>query len=351
MPELRFDILTGDFAIIATERAKRPSDFKAAQKAETLPEHDPKCPFCQGNEKLTPPEVFALRDGTRSDEPGWSVRVVPNKFPALMPAKEAPEEVLERLRSGGSKAPETGDPFMYWQVPAVGAHEVVVESVRHDLSLGGYTKEHLAAILEVLKARMLALYDLKEVKYVQVFRNFGPAGGASLVHPHFQIIALPVLPPRVAQEQARFLQYESTTRRCLLCDLVEREIEKDERIIAKTEDFVMLCPFASRHSFETVIIPRKHAANFAASSHSELSQLAEAVEGLFSRYEALFSSLSYNIVLHSASVPGRNKSGQPYHWHLHVLPRLTIEAGLELGTHVQINPTPPESARQQFLSV
>ncbi|HHW25798.1 MAG TPA: galactose-1-phosphate uridylyltransferase [Firmicutes bacterium] len=351
MPELRFDILTGDFAIIATERAKRPSDFKASKEAEHLPERDPKCPFCPGNEKLTPPETYALRNGTEPDSPGWTVRVVPNKFPALSPASGASLEELEALRAGMSWPPETGDSSMYWEVPAVGAHEVVVESARHDLSLGDYTREHLASVLEVLKTRMLALYDRQEIKYVQVFRNFGPAGGASLAHPHFQIIALPVVPPRVSLEQARFLKYESTTRRCLLCDLVEREIEKGERVIAKTDEFVVLCPFASRHSFETSIIPRKHSPNFAASSGAELSSLADTMGDLFSRYETMFPSLSYNMVLHSAPLSGRNKGGQPYHWHFHILPRLTIEAGLELGTHVQINPTPPEVAREQFLSV
>jgi UDPglucose--hexose-1-phosphate uridylyltransferase len=262
----------------------------------------------------------------------------------------ASEEARESLKSGMARLPETTDSSMYWQIPAIGAHEVLVESTRHDLGLGDYTSEHLTSVMEVLKTRMIALYDRKEIKYVQIFRNSGPAGGASLAHPHFQIIGLPIVPPRVLLETARFLQYESTTRRCLLCDLVEREVEKDSRIVTKTDDFVVLCPFASRHSFETAIIPRKHSGNYAASSSIELSHLGEALGDLFARYEKLFASLSYNLVLHSAPVPGRNKSGQPYHWHIHVLPRLTTEAGLELGTQVQINPTPPETAREQFLT-
>ncbi len=350
MSELRFDILTGEFAVIATERAKRPSDFRAAQQAEALPEHDPRCPFCPGNEKLTPPETYALRQDPAPDTPGWTVRCVPNKFPALMTLDAASEEARESLKSGMARLPETTDSSMYWQIPAIGAHEVLVESTRHDLGLGDYTSEHLSSVMEVLKTRMIALYDRKEIRYVQVFRNSGPAGGASLAHPHFQIIGLPIVPPRVLLETARFLQYESTTRRCLLCDLVEREVEKDSRIVTKTDDFVVLCPFASRHSFETAIIPRKHSGNYAASSSIELSHLGEALGDLFARYEKLFASLSYNLVLHSAPVPGRNKSGQPYHWHIHVLPRLTTEAGLELGTQVQINPTPPETAREQFLT-
>ncbi len=347
MPELRYDVLSGDYAVIATHRAKRPSDFKLAQKPDaTVPKYDPGCPFCPGNEKLTPPEVLALREESLADGEGWTVRVVPNKFPAFFPAAQ---DEAEAVTAAFSHTPAADDASVFWQMPAIGAHEVVIESTRHDATLGSYDTEHLESILEILKSRSLALYDQKEVKYVQVFRNTGTRGGASLSHPHFQIIALPVLPPRFCLEASRFEAYKRASQRCLLCDLVEREMEKDTRIVAKTEHFVAFCPFASRHSFETAIVPREHHHSFASLSPKTIRGLAEVMGAVFEGYESLFSSLPYNLMVHSA--PPSAPDFGTYHWHIHVLPRLTIEAGLELGTGVQINPTPPEEAARQFRTV
>lgn len=350
MSEIRYDILSGEYAIIATGRAKRPSDFKAAQKTDSSAvSKDPNCPFCPGNERLTPPEIYAVRPNGEPDTEGWSVRVVPNKFPAVIPKEEMSEPELEKAGASLLNIPKASDSFMYWEIPAVGRHEVVVESPEHDGTLGSYSENQLDSIVNTLKARTHAMYDMKEIRYVQVFRNQGPAGGASLAHPHFQIIALPFIPPRLLLEATRFENYEHATRRCLLCDLVEREIEKDTRIIANTRDFVAFCPFASRHSFETLIVPRTHEVSFANMGSKKLSALSKILGSVFHSYESLFSSLSYNMVFHSA--PPSERFLKPYHWHIHVHPRLTLEAGLELGTAVQINPTPPEDAARQFRSL
>ncbi|HHW17629.1 MAG TPA: galactose-1-phosphate uridylyltransferase [Firmicutes bacterium] len=348
MPELRYDILSGSFSIIATERAKRPSDFKSAQReSPRLPERDPDCPFCPGNERMTPPEVYALRKEGYRDGPGWVVRVVPNKFPALVPKETLSETELEAVASGLGHLPENDDASMYWEVPAVGAHEVVIESPRHDATLGTHDISQMTTVLNTLRERSLVLYDQKDVKYVQVFRNWGERGGASLVHPHFQIIGLPVFPNSVAGEMARHKEYEAKTGRCLLCDLIEREAEKDLRVVSKNEHFIVLCPFASRYSFETMIVPRKHLPSFFDAGAEDMRELANVIVRHFSKYEELFSSLSYNAILHSAP-PARGRKQATYHWHIHIYPRLNVEAGLELGTGVYINPTPPEFATQQF---
>ena len=349
MPEVRFDVVSGAFAVIATERAKRPCDWKAAQRAPAeLPEKDPACPFCPGNEGQTPPELAALRDGGGPDQPGWRVRVVPNKFPALVPPEALPEEDREMPSVG--QVPEELDTAMYWRSPGVGAHEVVIEGSAHNGTLGTYTSGHLRDVFLMLKERVRSLYDMKEIKYVQVFKNHGERGGASLAHPHFQIIGLPVMPTTLANEATRQREYESRTGRCLFCDLVEREIEKDVRVVSKSKDFAVLAPFASRYSFETVIVPRKHVSSLADAGADFFLALAESTIGLFGGYEALFSSLPYNMVFHGLPGTARATRDLPYHAHIHVYPRLATEAGLELGTGVHINPSPPEEVARQFIA-
>lgn len=348
MPEIRFDIVSGGFAIVATERAKRPSDFKAAQKAAgEAAGADPGCPFCPGNERLTPPEVSALRGETSPDTAGWQVRVVPNKFPALVKPEDALGDDAPAVPGEG---PQNLDTAMYWQTPGVGAHEVVVESTAHTGTLGTYSPDHLKDVLGVLRERSLLLYDRPEIRYVHVFKNQGPRGGASLSHPHFQIIGLPVIPVAVASEGARQRDYESRTGRCLFCDLVEREIEKGVRIVEKSGEFVALCPFGSRYSFETLIVPRKHISCFGEMAAGDEKSLAELMTGLFARYEALFAAMPYNMVFHGIPGATRLKKKWPFHAHIHVYPRLNTEAGLELGTGVYINPSPPEVAAEQLRS-
>ncbi len=338
MPELRFNMLSGNYVIIATDRARRPSEFPAAQVDEgPAPELDPKCPFCPGNEDKTPPEIFTLRgDGS------WKVRVVPNKFPALRPLASFHKSEASTITAALEQTPGIGDSAMYWHVPSIGAHEVVVESPRHNGTLGTYSVDEMVSILQVLRDRSLVLYERKETKYVQIFRNWGKLGGASLLHPHFQIMALPVMPPGLATEASRLSEYENKTKRCLLCDMAERELEKDERVVSSTESYVALCPFASAFSYETLILPRKHMSTVFGSTTEDMRNLAEAFTDLFARYETAFSSLSYNVVFHNGH--------DNFHGHIHVFPRLTVEAGLELGTGVHINPSPPEMAAKHLRS-
>jgi len=346
MPEIRYDITSGGYAVIATERAKRPSDWKAAQKAPSeSPEHDPACPFCPGNERQTPPEVASFRDSGGPDEPGWRIRVVPNKFPALVQPGALPDHDQDAVVN----QPADLETAMYWRAPGIGAHEVVIESTSHNTTLGEYTPSHLRDVLLMLRQRATDLYSRKETRYVQVFKNYGERGGASLAHPHFQIIALPIMPAAVSAEVQRQKDYEAKTGRCLYCDLVEREIEKDVRVIRKTDDFAVLAPFASRYSFETLIVPRKHISSFTEAGTDYFMGLAESTVDLFARYESMFASLPYNMVFHGLPSGARGNRVGPFHAHIHVYPRLGTEAGLELGSGVHINPSPPEVVAKQFL--
>lgn len=345
LPEIRFDVLSGGFAIIAEERSKRPSDFRSPEEVKELGEREPTCPFCPGNERETPPEVWADREGGDPDTPGWTVRVVPNKFPALQPRPiGAEEDKAWRI----PQFPESPEGALYWQAPGVGYHEVVIESPSHSGSLGNYSTRQLKRILNAIRERCLVMYDSQDISYVQVFKNCGKVAGASLTHPHFQIIGLPVLPPTVVAEGQRLKDYEVKTRRCLVCDLLEREAEKDVRVITANDSFVVLAPFASRRAYETLIVPTEHVSGLSEMSEASVEDLAAIIRELFGAYEAMFPSLPYNMVFHSLPSATKAKRVWPYHAHIHVYPRLNTEAGLELGAGTYINPTAPEIATKEF---
>jgi UDPglucose--hexose-1-phosphate uridylyltransferase len=346
LPEIRFDVLSAGFAVIATERSKRPRDFMPAEdKGDELPERDANCPFCPGNENETPPEITAKRPHGTALGSDWSVRVVPNKYPALVarPIDQGEDEAWRVPPFPGS--PEA---TLYWQAAGAGCHEVLIESPAHNGSLGSYSTAHMKQVLDVIKERFAVIYDSKDIAYVQVFKNSGRIAGASLTHPHFQIIGLPVMPSAVLSEGMRLKEYETKTRRCLVCDLLEREVEKDVRLIDKGERFLALSPFASRYSYETLIVPTEHVSGFSEMSEAMTLDLAAVIVRLFGAYESMFSSLPYNMIFHGLPSGVKTKRGWPYHAHIHVYPRLNIEAGLELGSGTYINPTPPELATKEF---
>ncbi|NPV69415.1 MAG: DUF4921 family protein [Firmicutes bacterium] len=320
MPELRKDILTGTWVIIATERGKRPHDF--ARPAET--KKGGTCPFCYGNEGLTPPEVLAYRDGSPPDTPGWSIRVVPNKFPALSPdlAREEPRYVGPHL-----------------VMNAAGGHEVLVESPRHDSSLGTHDVDQVELVIRALKDRIRAYGRGGRVEYVQAFKNSGATAGASLEHTHFQLIALPVT-PGVVQAEMRGLN-RGNGGDCTLCDVLRYESENGDRIVDESAGFIVYCPVASRFPYETWIAPACHLPRFEETPEDLSRELAAVLRNTVRRLEAAFDNPPYNLILHTAPF---GAAGDGFHWHIEILPRLTIAAGFELGTGYYINPTPPEMA-------
>ena len=348
MTTVRYDVLSGIFCVIAQERSKRPSDFPQAQRQqERGRERLSNCPFCPGNERMTPPEVAAYREGGERDGPGWSVRVVPNKYPAFVPLEQSSEEEEDAFSHCLKEMPEaiaSPDTSMYWELPAIGAHEVIIDSPAHDGTLGTYSHPTASLIVRMLRDRYRALSAKPEVAYVHIFRNWGAEGGASLSHPHFQGIGLPFVPDVVSGETTRLQEYLRRTGRCLVCDIAEREMERDERVVLRGDAFRVFAPFASRFSYETIIVPKVHEGSFGRISDEECDSLASTLITLFAGYERLFPSLSYNMVWHS--LPDGQRGAQEYHWHIHVFPRLTTMAGLELGTGVFINPTSPEVAAQ-----
>jgi len=333
MAELRRDPIVGRTVIIAPERSARPQEFvdrPTATRSET-------CPFCAGSEAETPGELAALRaQGTLPNEPGWQVRVVPNKYPALNPF--GPETELTRV---GDDRPFTTSES------AVGVHEVIIESSRHLSATGSLTDAELTEVLKISRDRFRTHRADPRLRYVQLFKNVGEAAGASLEHLHSQLMGLEFVPAAIVEELAGVHDHQARTGRCIFCDLIECELASGLRIVGATEEFVALCPYASRFPYEVWLLPRGHASRFEEADDRLLAALSTSLLGVLRGLEKLFassglSSSAYNYVLHSAPFD----SSEPcyYHWHIEVLPRAVKQAGFEWGAGVHINPVAPEAA-------
>ena len=324
MPELRKDPITGRWVIIATERAKRPSDFlrdKVQIRGSGF------CPFCYGNESKTPPEILAYRsDGSTRNAPGWSLRVVPNKFPAL-----GIEGTLNRQGEG-----------LYDKMNGVGAHEVIIETPDHNLTLATLPSARVEDVLWAFRDRILDLKKDRRFKYILIFKNHGEAAGASLEHTHSQLIALPVVPKRVVEEVDGAREYYNFKERCVFCDILRQEAENEVRVIAENREFISVAPFAPRFPFEMWLLPKVHRSAFEESQKSEFEQLAQILKDMLMRLDKVLDFPAYNYVIHTSPLP--DSSNDYYHWHLEIMPKLTKMAGFEWGTGFYINPTPPEES-------
>jgi UDPglucose--hexose-1-phosphate uridylyltransferase len=335
MSQLRKDIISGRWVIVASERGKRPDDFRPAQPAEARPAAARGfCPFCAGNESKTPPEIYALRtDGTRPDEPGWRVRVVPNKFPALNRGS-APVRQNAGLRT--------------W-MEGVGVHEVIIENPDHDLELADLPRDHIRAVLQVIQDRIRSIESDLHYEYVQVFKNKGKEAGASLSHPHSQIVATPIVPKRIKEELYGAGRLYRRFKECVFCRIIREETAAGERIVYGNDLVCVQVPFAARSPFEMRILPRRHDAYFSRSGADELDALADALKTVLGRLKSILADPPYNLIIHQAPNPASFvrkdvEVESMFHWHLEIMPVLTRVAGFELGTGFYINPVPPETA-------
>lgn len=334
MPELRHDVVTRRWVIIATQRSRRPEDFLFPDEEIS----DPKfCPFCPGHEDRTPPEIAAVRPpASPANGPDWSARVVPNKYPALMIEGE-----LERRGVG-----------LYDRMRGIGAHEVVVEAREHRLHLAEMEEAHIARVLGLCQDRLRDLQRDPRFKYVLLFKNHGAAAGATIPHPHLQLIATPVTPRAVAIELESAKAHFHVKERCLFCDILDFELDARERVVTLDENFAVVAPYASRFPFEMMIVPRKHSHSFADEPKPKIAALARSLRDLMARLRDALRDPPFNLVLHTAPntdtlIRRRNywdTLALDWHWHIEVLPRLTRVAGFESGTGFYINPTSPEEA-------
>lgn len=325
MPELRKDPVLGRWVIISTERAKRPKDFEAAP--ETKKTDPSKCPFCPGNESATPPEIGAIRPGNSApNTAGWTLRVIPNKFPALRIEGE-----INRRGEG-----------IYDHMNGIGAHEVIIETAEHNMDLADLDPGRFEDVIHAYQDRVLDLRKDERLRYVMIFKNFGSAAGASLEHTHSQLIATPVIPKRVMEEMDGAKRYFEYRERCIFCDIVVQETKTRKRLIAENNSFILVCPFAPRFPFECWILPRNHRSNFEDATAEELKDLSLILKDCLMRLKKALNSPPYNYIIHSAPITVRGVDF--YHFHLEVIPVLTHIAGFEWGTGFYINPTGPEDS-------
>jgi UDPglucose--hexose-1-phosphate uridylyltransferase len=341
-PEIRIDQLTGLRTILAPGRAARPDSFKAAASE---PKGSTECPFCEGRENRTPAEIYALRPEGGADSPGWKTRVVPNLYPALAQpgsasdgegAASGTESEAGAFASAGDPllaSRRAGEPDLFAARPAPGGHEVIVNAPEHALAMADLGDEQFSAAVSTWRERMQAHSD---ASYVQVIVNEGGGAGASLEHTHAQLYALPFVPAAVARERERAGAYgERTAGGGLLSDVLVEEVRRRERLVSIDDEAALICPWASRSPFEVRVVPRREAARFEDDA-SGTAMILTALRALAARFGR---SPELNLWVRTAP-----RGAERFHWHVDIAPRLTIKAGFEMGTGVDINTYPPEQA-------
>lgn len=324
-PELRRDPITSEWVILAAGRGKRPH-APGPEPGKDQPDED--CPFCQGREERTPPEICADRPGGTCDTPGWHVRTLPNKFPILI--SDAPHAGAERAVSPDRR-------------PAIGTSEVIVDTPVHDQPPWVVGQDQVLKMLRMYQERIQTLKEAGRTSYVHIIRNYKAAAASSLEHPHSQLFGLPFIPPRLDTEMDGFVFAYPGAPGCILCDIVSEEEEAGSRVVLSTENFLVFCPFASRLPYETWIVPRGHQQAFEKNQH--LEELAGVMTDLLLRFREKLGDPPFNYWIHTYPLHGESR---PFHWHIEILPRITMAGGLELGAGVWVNTVPPENAAAQL---
>lgn len=330
--ELRLDKISQDWVVIATGRAKRPETFKKEEKKRECVE--PKdCPFCQVSTQKNP--ILALENGKISHidswkqlPENWSVLVIPNKFPAFMPSPR-----LNRKVEGS----------LYEKVNAVGFHEVVITR-DHEKHLGQMHIDKVKEVFDVYQQRYLDLKDKKFVNHISIFHNHGKAAGASIAHPHSQIITTPLVDIDLRNSLFNSQLYEAGKEECIYCRMNKWEMKAKKRIVFENRDFLAVCPFASKTAFEVIITPKRHRSYFERIEEDEKEQLAEAFQKVLGKISKGLNDPDFNFYLHTAPCDGKNHDY--YHWHWTILPKTATWAGFEMGTKIEISTIEPEKAAE-----
>lgn len=333
MQQLRRDPIIGRWIIVHYDQEKTPLDYQSesVQKKNA----GKFCPFCVGNEDKTPPEIYVDRDPqSEPNKPGWNLRLIANKFPALRI-----EGDLERQGIG-----------IYDQMNGVGAHEVIIETVEHEKDIPDLSIAEVEKIILAYKHRCVDLKKDSRFEYILIFKNHGLSAGASLEHSHSQLIALPIVPKKVKEALRGAERYYNFKERCVYCDILRQELENKERLICENEHFVAFAPFASCSPFEVWIVPRIHSAQFYCIKQELITDLAVMLRDILWRLKKVLTDPPFNFIINTAPIQ-RDLESEFYHWHVEIMPKLTKSAGFEWGTGFYINPIPPEKAAKLLSGV
>jgi UDPglucose--hexose-1-phosphate uridylyltransferase len=325
MPELRQNFATKEWVVIATERARRPEEMAQHRQRKEVAAFVPNCPFCPGNEGLTPPEILRVPASGASP---WHVRVIPNKFAAL--ARDTnPVRTVHRSRRS---------------VNGFGVHDVIVETPDHALILALMPDSYVAEILRVYKTRYDELSLDSRIAHITIFKNHGLDAGTSLEHPHSQLLATPVISHQVRERFQHAMRHYDDYGECMFCQMLEEEMQEGHRIVMVSEHFVALELFASPAPFCTHIYPRRHTASFGDVSAAEINELASVLRTVLAKLYHGLGNPDFNFSIRSA--PAESVGVKYFHWYLSVIPRLTRVAGFELGSGMFINTVVPEAAAE-----
>lgn len=319
MNQLRLDPLSGRWVVVSAGRAERPSAF--ARPVPLEPDTSRPCPFCPGHEESSPPALE-----TYGPTGAWLVRVVPNLYPAF----EGDEPFVVANRGP-----------VFTQATAGGIHEILVLSPEHDTSWSGLSDEQSGLVMAAIRDRFEEHAQRPNLRYSQAIVNSGRDAGASLEHPHGQLLGMSFVPRELAEEQARFARFAGS---CLLCTTVDAEEGAGHRVIYANERVVAVCPFWSAVPYEMLVIPRSHSPHLYRSPTEDLVAVGRALRTCLGQLKDTIGDIGYNMVFHSAPY----RASEPYHWHAHVLPKVTTRAGFELGTGVAINIVAPELAAEDL---
>lgn len=327
MSHLRYDMATNDWVVFSPSRGLRPKD--AGNRTQPLPSAPgpAKCPFCPGNEAFTPPEIYAVRSPQGPGPSNWKVRVFSNKFPALR-IEENPTH--------------SEDEHHFSSMGGCGAHEVIVESPQHETFLGQQPAEQIEMVLSTMQLRYRDLMRDRRFQTVILFKNHGLGAGTSLQHPHWQMIATPVVPRLLRVQHNEAQEYFDHYGVCLYCAMLERELAAETRILADNRDFVALLPFASHVPFETWIMPRSAQPSFTFVDESQMRSLAEILKTALLKLYTGLDNPDFNLTIDD--VPRGDEDKEYFRWHMRILPRLSTPAGFELGSGMSINTVLPEDA-------
>ena len=324
MPELRQNIITREWVIVAKERARRPDQFVVARKEHPpLPHYDERCPFCPGNESMSADETYRS-----ADRSGWNVRVVGNKFPAL--AQEG-----DRVRRMDG---------IFRSMSGVGFHEVVIEHRRHDLSPALYSVDELRAVLLAYRQRYIQIRKDPRVEAIIIFKNHGESAGTSLQHPHSQIAATPIVPTQIRHRMDEAIRYFDETGDCVFCTTLRRELADRQRIIASTDAFVAFIPYAALSPFHLWIFPVRHCSSFDEIEDYEITDLAATLHAVLGKLHRGLNDPDYNFSIRS--IPAREGQREYFHWYLTIIPRIVRTAGFEIGSGMYINTAIPEESAE-----